>query len=95
MLAEAGDGGAGLGIGFVGEVVELLRVGGVVVELGAFFSFGPLGVAPAVGSDAAAHDGSFEALVGGAEDLGNGDAGPVGERIVEEGAKAAALEAFF
>lgn len=56
--------------------MKLVRVVLMVVEFEAVRAFVPLGVAPAFGADSAAHDLSGEAIIGGAEDLGDGDAVP-------------------
>ena len=81
FFAELGDDGFGFGVGFDREVIELHRVGSVIVEFDSFLAFVPFAIAPALGFDAAAHDGIFETFVGGAKDLRDGRAVPFGDGV--------------
>ena len=61
-------------LGVFRQVLVFVRVGVLVVKLGAGGAVVPFGIAPALGADAVAHD-SFAAALA-ADDLGDGGLGP-------------------
>ena len=85
--AKLGDDG-GL-VWLLGEVVELVGVSAVIVEFSASAAFVPFGIATALGTNAAAHDGRAGTW---AKDLCEGGVGPFAHGIVEQRAQSSAGE---
>ena len=56
-FAQAFHHGRDVSVGVQSKVVKLHRISGVVIELHASLAVGPIGIAPTLGADAAAHHG--------------------------------------
>jgi hypothetical protein len=72
--------------------MKLVGIVLVIVKLDAVHSFIPFGVAPAFGANGAAHDLIGQAIIGGAEDLGDGDAVPLLGRMIQKRTQAFSVE---
>lgn len=75
------------------EILELLRIRGMIVEFDSCGTFRPFGISPAFRANAAAHHWGRKTVIGGSQDLRDSMAVPRHSRVIEERQESASREA--